>query len=226
MKFARVLCAAGLILMAGLVHGNWTNRWGASRILEVWASRLQAVPTTIGDWSSRELPRDAAELRLAGAVGALSRRYENRLTGESVTTLLLVGLPGDIGAHTPDICFPGAGLEVSQGGRMRLDHGAGTGSRPAIFQTAIAQRDAPTGVLRLRVLWGWNDSQGWDAPDHARWKYAASPALWKLYIVHELTETDVPASEDSGKKFLEHFLPVIDRVLFALTDGAVSTSVP
>jgi hypothetical protein len=209
----RIACAVALILGAGGIHGAWTNRWRPSTALALSASRLQEVPAKVGDWSAQEVEIGARELQLAGAVGSLSRRYVNARTGESLSVMLLCGLPANIGSHSPEVCYPGAGFVLEPATRVSFP--IGTPPRSVTLQTATARKDDPVRPGRLRIFWGWNNAKGWDAPDDPRWSYAALPALWKLYVIRELSGADVEPADDPCREFLDRFLPELDHTLFA-----------
>ena len=116
----RIIAALVMIIGTGLVHGAWTNRWRTAPALAALAGRLDSLPKEIGEWTSvsRELP--AREQTMAGAVGYISRVYTNPGKGLSISVLLLSGLPGDISTHTPDACYPGAGLRPRHHGPLFL----------------------------------------------------------------------------------------------------------
>ena len=73
-------------------------------------------------------------------------------------------------------------------------------------------------VTRLRLYWAWNDGQGWNAPDDARWTYVAyrhSPVLYKLYVLRDLSGATPVSKEEPCQAFLQAMLPEMDRTLFA-----------
>ena len=46
-----------LVLGAGYVHGTITQRWQPSEYLTQAASRLKALPTSVGDWLAKAVDR-------------------------------------------------------------------------------------------------------------------------------------------------------------------------
>jgi len=208
----RIITAMILIIGFGLVHGSWTNRWGPAPALAALASRIETLPTTIGDWSvsaTRELP--PSELAMTGAVGSLSRVYTNPAKRLSVSVLLLSGLPGKISTHTPDACYPGAGYSL--GNPDKVSRRYGNPEHTADFQTAVASRTG-TNPSVLRLYWAWFSSKGWSSPEDARWSFAAEPMLTKLYVVRETGGVVGDAKDDPGYQFLSDLLPELERILF------------
>jgi hypothetical protein len=206
----RILAAVVLIAGAGLVHGAWTNRWGAPPALTELASRLQTLPKTLGDWTSVDRELGARELEMAGAAGYVSRLYTNPARGFAVSVLLLTGLPGNIATHTPDACYPGAGYAL--GASEDYDRKYGPEEQIAQFRTAIAAKGGPT-PSTLRIYWTWHSSKGWSAPEEARWTLGAEPFLTKLYLVRETSGAKVDPKADPCNELINRILPELDRLI-------------
>jgi hypothetical protein len=207
----RIFAAAALIIGAGLVHGSWTNRWGPSPELAALAARFESVPMVLGDWTATASELSPDERAMAGAVACLDRRYTNRSTGFSVTVLLLGGLPGEIGTHTPDVCYPGSGYTLGED--TAFSRGYGSPERRADLRTALATKSG-TNPSVLRIFWGWHSSKGWSAPDDARWQFASESTLSKLYVVRETAGAIVDPKQDASNDLLNLLLPAIDHYVF------------
>jgi hypothetical protein len=212
----RITAALAIIITAGLVHGAWTNRWLRSPGLAAQAARLESIPKVIGGWTATESVLPAREQAMAGAAGYVARNYANAGRGVSVTVLLLCGLPGVISAHTPDVCYPGAGYTLGEISEFRPTYGSAM--RPAQFRTAAALRTG-TNPSALRIFWSWNDSNGWTAPENARWTFASVPVLLKLYVVRETPGASADPGDEACNDFLTLFLPEVERCLFARPSG-------
>jgi hypothetical protein len=207
----RIVTAAALIIGAGLVHGSWTNRWGPSPELARLSARFDSLPMVLGDWKATAYELPADERAMAGAVACLDRRYTDPSRGVTITVLLLGGLPGRIGVHTPDICYPGAGYTL--GDVTDFTRGYGSPERQAQFRTALATRSGTTPSV-LRIFWGWNAGKGWAAPEDARWQFASESTLCKLYVIRETAGAIVDPKHDACNDFLALLLPEIDRSVF------------
>jgi hypothetical protein len=206
----RILAAGVLIAGAGLVHGAWTNRWGASPALLKLAGRLQTLPKVLGDWTSVDREMDSRELGMTGAVGYISRRYTNRAKGISLDVLLLTGLPGHIASHTPEACYPGAGYALGEPEGFTCKYGPE--EKTAQFRTAIAAKAGPSPFV-LRIYWSWHGTKGWSAPEDARWTFSAEPRLTKLYLVRENSGAKVDPKTDPCNEFMTIILPELDRLI-------------
>ncbi|WP_165229441.1 exosortase-associated EpsI family protein [Aquisphaera insulae] len=208
----RITTALALILVAGVVHGRWTNRWKVSSALAVQAAKVDRVPLTLGEWTATSTTMDEQTRTMAGAEGHLTRVYRNPRLGQSISVLLICGLPGDIATHTPDACYPGAGYTLGPQANSTVAYG--TPPATATFRTAIARRGGVQ-PSSLRIFWSWNDSRGWSAPENARWSFASAPVLHKLYVIRETSGIEVDPGEDPCQEFLRQFLQTLDATLFA-----------
>ena len=194
-----------LVLLAGVAHGVWSNRWGNPSELNAATERLAQVPKVIGDWTGQELELNPRVLEIGEIAGYVHRRYENRLTGQVVKVLLVCGKSGPIAAHTPDICYGGIGFHlVAKPTRYTLP-------TADTFWTAQVRKQDSHQTANLRVWWAWNATDHWEAPDNPRLKFGRFPALYKLYVVRELTAGD--ESPDPGTIFLQRLVPELQRSL-------------
>jgi Protein of unknown function (DUF3485) len=207
----RIFMSVLLIVGAGLVDGAWTNRWGPSPELAAFTANLDSIPMVIGDWQGTAFELPPKERAMAGAVTCVGRKYSNPARGVSVTVLLLGGLPGDISNHTPDVCYPGAGYTLNA--ISPFDYRYASGQKRAGFRTALATRGGASPSV-LRILWGWNASKGWTAPEEPRWSFASEPWLCKLYVIRETAGSALEPEDDPYTDFLAVFLSEVDRRVF------------
>jgi len=207
-----LLYATGFLLLAssGLLQGLMVNRWGPSADLEVAAARCDDVGTTLGDWEGKAATIDPRQLAVAEVVGHLSRKYTNRLTGQTVQVLLLCGRPGPMAVHTPDICYQSSGYAIV--GRQEQCHCQQKATGAAEFCTARFRKQE-VAPQTLRIFWAWNNGGAWTAPDNPRWAFARSGLLYKLYLIRGMSRTDEPLDEDPSLDFLQVLLPELQRCL-------------
>ena len=104
-----------VLLVSGVVHGLWTDRWVPKPDPAAAAARFDRLPLAIGDWEGEALEVSPRELQ--GLSGYLARRYVNRDTGDVVTLALMCGRPRVVSVHSPDVCYAASGYEVTAPGR-------------------------------------------------------------------------------------------------------------
>src|SRR5262245_19527308 len=201
-----------LALGLGLVYGVETDRWKTSRELEAALNRLETFPVEFGDWKGTEIPFDREELTRAGIRGAQFRTYKNTRTGAIVSLLLVCGRGGPISVHTPDICYGGAGYQAV-GVEERRTVPVGPDGGAAAFKVLEFSKPDAVVPTRLEIYWAWSVDGSFDAPSEARFAYARSPALYKMYVVREFAGTSRAAKENACEQFLRLALPEIQAAL-------------
>lgn len=169
----------------GVAEGLWTDRWGSSHAREQAAARVGSFPRAVGEWECEDQVLDEREVALAKLDAYVSRRYIRRRTGDAVTILLVSGRPGPIVAHSPEICFAGAGNELF-GTPVRREINLPGLPDAATFWSAefVSPRDKTQQSL---VLWSWSTGKGWKASGHPRLEFGRYPALFKLYVIRPIS---------------------------------------
>jgi hypothetical protein len=222
--------ATALVLTAGVGHGRWTNRWGASPELRDSKARLLEIPKAVGDWVREDPPPDEGlkkQLARADVVGSRVCQYRNRHTGDAISVLIVSGLPGPIAAHTPEICYGGRGYElVPPVGQYKIPK-AGPGGREAAFFVGDFRKEQSIVPAGLRILWSWAPASGiWQTTNRPRSAFLHSRYLYKIYAVRETAGPGVDPGKvdktDPSVRFLETFMPAIQPILFPPAEKAPS----
>jgi hypothetical protein len=209
--------ALGVVAIVALtiVQSVWSDRFADTNVTaEQKEKLLERVPKEFGNWRSIDLEVSEEVQETAGAVGFVSRSYQNTLTGEVVNLWLIVGHARDIGAHTPDICYGGSGFTMrSQNALYSFIYPGQSQSDDAQFWTNTFIKEDFSGRQLVRVFWAWhrptNDGEvEWQAPGNARWHFGNTRALFKMYFTSVMRDPD-ETTEDSpcvrfGREFLSH----------------------
>lgn len=206
-----LLAATVLMIVADVVHGTWTDRWGPSTERENAVKRLADVPLLIGDWDGQTREIDPSEFEVARIDGYLMRDYVNRRTGSHVSILLVCGRPGPVSVHTPDVCYRGAGYESVA---APAEYAVPLDSSEAHFWTAKFRKQESAVPVQLRVFWSWSADGQWAAPEKPRWTFARSRALYKLYVIRQLLPTEEPLAHDPAVEFMRALIPELKKALF------------
>jgi hypothetical protein len=202
-----ILAAAALTVAPALIEGRYVNRWRAPRDLTLAASRLKDFPKTIGSWQfigdSDQLPDEVCqELRLSGY---FNRRYRDQQSGDVVQLLLMLGQPGALLRHEPDVCYVRRGHK-QEGQPAQLTVGDTTANK---FRTLRYSSGVP-GAGRFTVSYGLKtDETSWDVPYWRRLEFAGAPRLFKIQVLSE----DLRGADTSTKTnelFLTEFVTAFD----------------
>jgi hypothetical protein len=207
-----ILVCAVLVATLGVVHGVYTDRWGASGQLQEALAVLPRVPSKCGDWTGEDVPHDPEELKTAGIQGGVFRRYTNPKTGEAVSFLVVCGRGGPISVHTPDICYAGAGYrQLAEERQKEVDCG---GQPKETFKIARFVKAGGVVPTHLEIYWSWSrDGSTWQAPVNPRLHLARAPALFKLYVVREFVPKGRGENADTTERFLKSAVPAIRQAL-------------
>jgi len=202
-----MMILAGVTLAGGVIQGHICRRWGRPREFQVLAERLRELPTEIGLWHTTASPplAPAAEAILECA-GYVSRQYENRETGQTVTVAVLLGPAGPISVHTPDVCYPSQNYTAIRSPRQ-IQFDAGGGSQDELWSTSLQSTSLTAG--NLRVYYGWSAGGPWSAPKDARIEFARQPHLYKIQVAGPLPSPIDDERSDQCRRFLKDFLPVV-----------------
>jgi hypothetical protein len=220
-RIATMVIALLILTGGGLAHGIWAERWQSSSALQDAAARVRNVPLEIGDWQGRTLGDDAEVFAQAGALAYWTRSYVHPHRPTSLLVILMCGRPGRMAVHTPEVCYHGAGFSMAAEPKVVTLKSA-QGSVLGNFWTARFFKE--TGLADdLRLIWAWNDGQGWRAPTNPRWEFGGQPFLYKLYLSQDSSGATAPAggltarrsmTTEAVQDFTRQFLPKLQLTLF------------
>lgn len=201
-----LLAGAGvaLTLVTGAVYGRWTQRWGPSVDMQAAAARLVELPSQIGDWQLlEERPMSPLVVETLQCAAHVNRVYVNAETGEQVTVAIVLGPPGPIAVHTPEICYSSAAFEIVDSRREEL-FDAPDGPPHSLWLTTFKSRDA--GSQNLLVYYGWTTGDRWQASSAPRFEYGGQRKLYKIQAATLVGPTDGDALSNPCRRFLEALL--------------------
>jgi hypothetical protein len=202
-----VVLVVGLTILSGVLYGRMSDRWGPAVDTLAVANKLKEIPNEFGDWrlqSSEELGKAAQEQLEPTAY--LVNRYQNRRTYDVVNMTLLLGRPGPISVHTPEVCFGTKNFE-SRGERQKVAIRGSAGGDDEFwaldFKTISLRGDL------LRTYYAWSPGDRWQALDDPRFWSAGLPYLYKIQLSSLLLPGSTsPPSDDPCQRFLRDFVPV------------------
>lgn len=202
-----LIVALALLLVAGLVHGNWTNRW-ATTATQSGKALLDHLDREVGEWRTGDFIKiDPAEL--PPHTRCDSRRFLPLRGNKAITVSLTSGSPSAVAVHTPDVCFLGAGWKL-RGAVTRQAIPLANGQN-ASFWVGDFIKTSATGTETIRVRWTWTADGEWQAPDYPRWIFARAPILYKLYMVHPMSDDEDLTRDDPYRKFVADLMPALSQ---------------
>lgn len=228
MRNPTVILAVALIvaltILSGYMQGTMQRRWGASELESRAAARLLEFPKTLGSWTTiKESQLDETSLRMLQPSAYHARILENSSAKAYVVLTLLVGPPGYIGAHTPEVCTSGIGYE-QLGEKEKItvsvpDHPKLTGTFwVATFRSRGYDRHI------LREYWAWSTGGPWEAASGSRMGYASSPYLYKAQLGCRLPAGSDPSAADPTPDLLEALVAQSPDYLLTEQEARASTA--
>lgn len=206
-----VVSAVGLLAV-----GTWTivrEGHGDATPPAVVQARLDALPMTVGPWVGRDNPVSVKTMKVAEAEAYLSRTYEHETTKEQVAVLVMYGTPGALGAHTPEVCYGGAGYKAC-GKPARCDFHRELQVDGIDLWTSRFEKKGD--AAQLDVWWGWGVEGLWGAADDPRASYARHSRIYKIYASRTVPAGPRPsAAADPTVSFLRPFLQAATQAVFA-----------
>jgi hypothetical protein len=207
-RYLTAAIALGILMVSGLVHGSWAGRWNPSMVLQEAAARVDTVPLEIGDWKGHNEDADPGAFFQAGAESFWTRAYVNPRKNTTLFVILMCGRAGRMAVHTPEVCYRGAGYEIGGTPEIWPVHSAAGTDLGALWTARFSKGTGSD----LRLYWGWNAGDSWQASANPRWQYGGEPFLYKLYLSHAASgKSATLAAQD----FMGQFLPELRKTLLA-----------
>lgn len=199
----------GLTLFGGAMHGQFSGRWGPPSQLRVAGGTVADLPPDfVGDnWEcTLSRPLGKVEVDELHCTGHWARRYVNRTTGEAVDVSLIVGPPGRVAVHTPEVCLGWRCVQPRKPMTLPEDHSFGN-----TFWDPIFESEGPN-KTRLRVYYAWRVDGPWAASRKTRYVFAGSPLLFKVQASCVLPPGADDKSSDGAQAFLQDFVSQTSRL--------------
>ena len=211
-----IVLVAGLTLLSGLIHGQMSNRWGPSPDVLAVAEKLEEIPDRVGSWQLKNSDKmDDFTANMLQCAGYILRTYENRVTGENVNMFIIVGPPGPISVHTPEVCYDSQGYPIREA-RQRVTIENRDGPDDNFWAMTLRSKDL--NADQIRAYYAWSTGGPWLAAKGPRYAYAGCPYLYKIQLAsHTSLQTD-PGTGDPCSRFLKDFVPEAKRYLVAPSD--------
>lgn len=226
-----IIVAVILVLSAGIFHGRWVNRWGDTVALRYSTEALPSLPKTFGDWVGDDVPPSEEQIRSyvsAELRVAVVRSYTHRETGQRMNILAACGPPGPIGTHVPEACYTGAGyIQGMSPSKREFPATSPTGVTNTFWEADFRVSDNKPNPTGLKIYWSFRPGAAgshWEASGAPRGEFAAYSALYKIYVIREMSMAGrSPVSDPVGPSFIRELLPALEASVFAAIDRQATT---
>ena len=211
LPFVCFSCVLISTLVTGWLHGSYSDRWGVRAEADRAAESLErASLPEVGNWRLRyETPFSPDIVKMLQCPAHMNRVYEHQQTGDLVTLSVLMGPPGPVSVHTPEICYSSRDYSID-GERRKISVG-NTGEAVHTFWELPLKAANADGVP-LRVFYGWSSGILWEAAQYPRFSYGGSH-LYKLQMAITANPSLKSRDFDPAQDFLNSFLPQLQPYL-------------
>jgi Protein of unknown function (DUF3485) len=212
---------AGAILLAGTLWGGWLHtkmdaRRGSDEALNAAAKRLlYPLSQRLGNWRLVGQAEFSADVvRMLQCPAHINCTYVDEQTGDRVSVAVIIGPPGPIAVHTPEICYSSQDYALTTE-RTAVPIRDRNQREHTLWQVELRPNDV-TGQP-LRVLYGWGTGDAWSATDDPRFAHASAPYLYKIQLSGPAAHG--ASNSDPCQNFLQWFLPELQTHLVAPAKG-------
>jgi hypothetical protein len=213
-SFGALAVLVGLTLFSGIVQGRLSNRWGPTPDLKEAAKKFDRLPRQFGNWrlvqESDLSDRVADMLQCPPPKGYLSGLWVNDVTGEKVTAFIVLGPPGPISVHTPDICYSSKDYEIVEE-RAPVQIQTPEGKSHEFWALTLKRKDVHEEHLRAYYAWGNKDA--WHAPNSPRFAFGGDGLLYKIQLAADVPGVTPLEDGDTCQRFLQGFIPAVTPTL-------------
>ncbi len=193
-----------LTVVPALLSGSYVQRWGPTPELAQSARRLPEFPRTFGVWQcvSDDEPCSAGVCQELGLEANFRRTYQNTENGRRVQLLLMVGQPGRLVRHPPDICLAARDVRFLEEQSVDL----AVDGQQHRFGLILYERTLSLSNERVAAAYGHCDDVAWDLPAAPRVRYGAASQLFKVLATTAISPQDDNWRANVVEPFLVDFV--------------------
>lgn len=208
------LIVFGVIATVITLGAGYLTSGGSTAELMAVTQRVEQMPKEIPNWelaSSENI--DENSRRTLECTGYFVRRYIASKTGDRIIAAVLVGPCGPMSLHNPNVCYDMAGYTETR--PMKKESFKVGDAEVKLWTTVMEQKKLGE---KIKIAWGWDDGNGFSAPETGRFAFAGRPYLVKVQVVNEVENR--PGEDDKAlERFMADFMPLLQKTL-AQKNGA------
>lgn len=178
-----------------VLHGSYSGRWGTPPQQSTAAAAIDEFPRQLGEWVAVAdgeplTPRIQKEL---GVAGYIHRAYRHPDLERTALVLLMVGQPGPLVRHPPDICYGSRANTLLDEDRVRVPT---SGDQPASEFRVLSYEPNTQLLESFQVAYAFSAGGTWSVPRMPRIAFGGEPLLYKAQVqVPEQSEVEGDAEK-------------------------------
>ncbi len=195
--------------MGTIIHGRSSQRWGVGQGMLEAGNQLSEISQQVPGWRLESSGRIADTSRkMLESTGDIVRAYRDPISGAAVNVSVIIGPPGTISVHSPEICLPSRNFDLL-GERQEVTIRDAAGVEHRFWKVGFESKDASAQLLY--VYYAWSDGGAWTATESPRYSFVGSPYLYKIQLAGYTPLGG--ESDEQSVTFLREFLPQVSREL-------------
>ncbi|MCU1376830.1 MAG: hypothetical protein JWO68_4116 [Actinomycetia bacterium] len=187
---------------------------------------LVDLPMTLGSWTGRDEAMDPIIARATGSTERIQRVYQNAVTGQKVTVLVLFGPSTEMFIHAPEICYPAAGFSPVLGPLARTVTGGKAKSPESPkaswpFHEVVYSKGEGGQANQEEVYYTWRYSGVWTPGLMVQKQFERIPGMFKVQVARRVRDREIDLLDVGNpcEAFLKLLMPEIDRRIVASPGG-------
>ena len=207
---AAVLAVILMTAVPALIQGRYLNRWGEPAQLDRVGRQLHQFPRQVQSWQCDvdQPPLSDAVCRELGLESHFHRQYHRADADQPLDVLLMVGPPGRLVRHPPDVCYTNrANQQVGEATPLEIV--TQSGKHEFVLLRFKRTNDPRQGEFLVAYAYA-TDRGRWSTPTSPRLAFGAATVLYKLQV---LAEVSGEASHAEIREFLQSFVVDFSSVL-------------
>lgn len=177
-------------LAVALLSASAAGRaWQSSRVDQVLRAgrkppfALKDLPMQMGPWMGRDEFVDEQVIRTTGSTDSIFRSYQNQVTGQRVSLLVLFGPCTEMYGHTPEVCYPATGYTQVKDAIPRVVESGGS-SWP--FRELVYAKGEGGQAEVQDVFYTWRYSGKWTPKPSTYQEFERMPSMFKVQAARRI----------------------------------------
>jgi len=171
---------------------------------------LSDIPRTLGTWTGHDEEMDQIIARATGSTDRLNRVYQDSVTGQKVSVIVLFGPSSEMFIHAPEVCYPGAGYECMAGPFAR-DLVVGEDRWP--FRELVYHKGEGGNADQQDIYYSWRYGGRWTVEGSNAKTFERIPGMYKVQVARPAKDQELKMLTVGNpcEAFLTQLMPEIEK---------------
>ena len=171
---------------------------------------LADIPHTLGTWTGHDEALDTIIARATGSTDRMNRVYQDTVTGQKVSVIVLFGPSTEMFVHAPEVCYPASGYDCVSG-PIHRNLVVGDGQWP--FRELVYHKGEGGSADQQDVYYCWRYGGRWTPNITTMKGFERLPGMFKVQVARPAKdqELDLLSIGNPCELFLTLLMPEIEQ---------------